>query len=165
MIQKIVSGGQTGADRAGLIVAKKYGLKTGGYIPKGFKTELGSEPQLAKDYGLIEFGTTYPQRTLANVQQADATVIFYFGKLERGSALTVKYCEQRGKPHLPVSLDNYCENTIGFLAQNVLRLIQDNKVSILNVAGNRESVAPGIEEIVVELLSKVMELEKRDEIS
>ena len=75
IIEKVISGGQTGADRAGLIAAKKCGIQTGGYIPKGFKTELGSEPNLANEFGLVEFGITYPVRTLANVEQADATWI------------------------------------------------------------------------------------------
>lgn len=164
MLKKIISGGQTGADRAGLIAAKKFGIKTGGYIPKGFKTELGNEPQLGYEYGLIELGTTYSQRTLANVQSGDATLIFYFGTLERGSALTAKYCEQRDKPYLAVNLDNYCDNTKGFYATEVRIFLQGiTDLKVLNVAGNRESVAPGITDMVVELLGIVFWQYFRDE--
>lgn len=156
MLSKVISGGQTGADRAGLIAAKKANITTGGYIPKGFKTELGSEVHLGTLYGLAELGTTYPQRTLANVQSGDATLIFFLGPLERGSALTAKYCEQRDKPYLAMNLDNYCDNTKGFYATEVLEFLKNvPHLKVLNVAGNRESVAPGITDMVTELLSIV----------
>jgi len=148
MIEKIVSGGQTGADRAGLIAALKCGIKTGGYIPKGFKTELGSEPQLGKLYGLIELGKEYPQRTLANVQQADATWIFYRGKLERGSKLTVDYCERLHKPYLTINLDDGFEGDLS-------AWLMFHKVKVLNIAGNRESVAPGIQIQVEKILTEI----------
>jgi hypothetical protein len=156
MLKKIVSGGQTGSDRAGLIAAKNYGLETGGYIPKGFKTENGSEPQLGSEFGLMEFGISYPPRTLANIKYADATLIFYYTPLEKGSLLTKKYCEDLKKPYLLVCMDNYCRNTYGFMMQEIICFLDKNNVSILNVAGNRESKAPGIQNSVQELLEKVL---------
>jgi hypothetical protein len=154
MLEKIISGGQTGSDRAGLIAAKNCGLKTGGYIPKGFKTELGSEPQLAKEFGLIEFGSTYPHRTLANVQQADATWVFYHGSLERGSALTVKYCKEMGKHYEAIRVD-----TPGIsdklLVENLVAWLYEVKPKVLNIAGNRESVCPGIQSYVEKILTEV----------
>ena len=64
MIKRIISGGQTGADQAGLSVAKRLGIPTGGFVPKGFLTEAGPRPDLAAEYGLEETATVaYPERT------------------------------------------------------------------------------------------------------
>ena len=67
MIERIISGGQTGADQTGLAVAKRLGISTGGYMPKGWLTEDGPRPDLAATYGLEEATTsTYPERTERN---------------------------------------------------------------------------------------------------
>lgn len=83
-IEKIISGGQTGADQGGLLAAKELGIKTGGYIVRAYMTENGPAPWLA-EYGLIELPDyNYPARTRKNVQESDATALF--GRLtERGS--------------------------------------------------------------------------------
>ena len=153
MLKKIISGCQTGADRAGLIAAKSCGLETGGYVCTKNKTELGYEPELIALYGLTELNTfEYPKRTLANVNAADATWIFYRGKLQKGSALTIKYCERLRKLGLAIQLDTL--NKEAFI-EDYYNWLELKEIEVLNIAGNRESVAPGIQQEVIELLMRV----------
>lgn len=153
MLKKIISGCQTGADRAGLIAAKACGLETGGYVCTKNKTELGYEPELISEYNLTELNTfDYPKRTLANVNAADATWIFYRGKLEKGSALTEKYCKQLKKNYVAIGLANI---NLRWAIEDASDFIMLNNIKVLNIAGNRESVAPGIQQEVTELLMKV----------
>lgn len=159
MLKKIISGCQTGADRAGLIAAKVCGLETGGYVCTKNKTELGYEPELINAYQLSELNTfDYPKRTLANVNAADATWIFYRGKLEKGSALTEKYCKQLNKLHLTIRLDVL--NKEAFI-EDYSNWLELKEIEVLNTAGNRESVAPGIQQEVTELLIKVFKSVKQ----
>ena len=86
MIKKIISGGQTGADQAGLEAAIELGIAHGGWIPKGRKTEDGPLP--AK-YKLKEMGTTsYPKRTEQNILDSEGTVIYNVGK-QQGQVYTL----------------------------------------------------------------------------
>lgn len=76
-IEKVISGGQTGADQAAWRAAKRFGLATGGWMPKGFLTEDGPRPGYAELYGAREHEFAwYPPRTRANVRDSDATVVF-----------------------------------------------------------------------------------------
>jgi hypothetical protein len=103
MIEKNMSGGQTGADQAGLYVAIELGISHGGWIPKGRKTEEGPLP--AK-YNLKEMGTTsYPKRTDKNILDSDGTVIFSFGKLNGESELIRKLAKTHGFPWLHLDLN------------------------------------------------------------
>ena len=101
MIKKIISGGQTGADQAGLDVAIELSIPHGGWIPKGRKTENGILP--AK-YKLTEMNSTsYPKRTEKNVLDSDGTVIFTTGSLTGGSALTRKFANKHNRPVLRIN--------------------------------------------------------------
>ena len=103
MIEKIISGGQTGADQAGLDAAIELGIPHGGWIPKGRKTEEGPLP--AK-YKLKEMKTTsYPKRTEKNILDSGGTVIFTFGKLTGGSELTRKFCRKGNRAFSESQLD------------------------------------------------------------
>ena len=105
MIKRVISGGQTGADQAGLAVAKRLGIPTGGFVPKGFLTEAGPRPDLAAEYGLEETDTSaYPERTERNVRPADGTVVFGDAR-SRGSMLTARLCRRHGKPCRTIPLD------------------------------------------------------------
>lgn len=138
MIVAIVSGGQTGADQAGLRAARKLGLKTGGFAPLGFKTEVGPQGWLGPTYGLVETSSEdYSDRTEMNITISDGTIIF--GKVSPGSSLTEKLCKELSKPCLWLKEYQQANSAAHF------RLWADrNKVKTLNVAGNRESKAPGI---------------------
>lgn len=140
MIRKIISGGQTGADQAGISAALTLGIDTGGTMPKGFKTEAGNRPDLGT-YGLVEHSSTkYPPRTACNVRDSDGTLIF--GDLgSSGSQLTLKLCKQYNKPYFSLAW------TTGdkILAHKEFKdWLQEHKIEILNVAGNRKSSSPHI---------------------
>jgi len=88
MLTKIISGGQTGADRAALDITIEFGILHFGWIPKSKKTEDGVLPD---KYKLKEMPTaSYPKRTVQNVLDSDGTLILSHGKLTGGSALTEK---------------------------------------------------------------------------
>src|SRR5258708_31383948 len=88
VVRKIISGGQTGADRAGLDFAIEVGLAHGGYAPKGRKAEDG---RIDEKYAIVELsGSSYPERTKRNVRESDGTVILSLNdKLSGGSALNI----------------------------------------------------------------------------
>lgn len=133
IVTLIISGGQTGADWGGLLAAADLGLATGGLAPKGYRTELGENLELAK-FGLQESDRTeYEVRTVHNVQAADATVIFADRLHSDGTKLTIESCIKYAKPYL-INPD----------ALTLHDWLIEQQVKVLNVAGNRESVAEGI---------------------
>lgn len=155
-ILKIISGGQTGADLAGLQAAKNLNIRTGGCAPKGFLTENGSNYELGTKYNLYQSSSDkYPERTKENVSKSDATVIFSMGVSERGSLLTKKACVQKGKPFLWVSPneEDAVEKVRSFLA-SIIQIKQ--RPVIINIAGNRESKYPGIGKNVKTILINVL---------
>jgi hypothetical protein len=139
MLKKIISGGQTGADVAGLDAAIKHGIAHGGAIPKGRLTEDGV---LLEKYHLQEMSTkSYPKRTEKNVVDSDGTVIFTHGKLTGGSLLTQKKAIEHDKPLIHLDIDKITvEEAAGLLKD----FIQGNGILVLNVAGSRGSKDPEI---------------------
>ncbi len=159
MLQKIISGGQTGADQGALRAAKELGLAIGGWMPRGFRTQDGDNPLLAKEFGMLEHSSpAYPPRTLTNVLASDTTLIF--GNIySPGCTLTSSLCKKYGKPvyHVewrsPAELPPYTKDFAAWL--------HTSRTFILNVAGNRENTNPGIGEIVRRyLIAVVTELRK-----
>ena len=158
MITKIISGGQTGADRAGLEAGRILGIETGGTAPKNWRTETGADASL-RNYGLVEHESSdYPPRTEDNVKNSDATIIFDLAKkFAPGSALTIKLCKAYNKPYLLIKrIDDL------LIAENISQFLLSYKVRILNVAGNRESSAPGIFEKVKNVLIESIPCLKND---
>ena len=149
---KIVSGGQTGAHRAALDFALERGIECGGWCPKGRLAEDGPIPSR---YPLRETASAdYPPRTRANVEAADATIVFDAPgrKPSRGTQLTVRCCREAGKPHIVL---------VGFpdAATDVAALksfLAEIRPATLNVAGNRESGTPGIYEHVRAVLAAAL---------
>lgn len=94
---KIISGGQTGADIAGLRVGRVLGFPTGGRAPKGWATLDGPKPELAQ-FGLTESMNGYRGRTIENVQAADATLVFSKNLKSPGTVLTINAARKYGKP-------------------------------------------------------------------
>ena len=134
---KIVSGGQTGVDRAALDAALACGLPIGGWCPAGRRAEDGPIPQR---YPLVETGSAkYPQRTTWNVRDSDATLILTLRELDSGSKLTAEVAHRLGKPCLVATLNSY-PDTIDL--QELLPWTVDE--AVLNIAGPRESRCPGI---------------------
>lgn len=135
----VISGGQTGADLAGLLAAEQCKIPTSGWAPLGFKTEKGPQPLLAQRFRLKEHHSKdYGQRTMANARAACATLILSPNAKSVGTLKTVQSCTAAGRPYLLVHQFND-ETT-----KQVMDWLSELKPSVLNVAGNRESVCPGL---------------------
>jgi hypothetical protein len=136
VIEKLVSGGQTGVDRAALDVALELGLPCGGWCPRGRRAEDGP---LDARYPLAETPSDdYAQRTAWNVRDSDATLILTRGAPSGGTALTLEVAERLGRPVLAVDLETSPE------PRAVAEWVEQAAVRVLNVAGPRESGMPGI---------------------
>ena len=136
MVEKIISGGQTGADRAGLDVGLALNIPVGGWCPQGRRAEDGPIPSR---YPLVETPErNYQTRTRRNVEASDGTLILNRGQLDGGTALTVKLARQMGKPCLIVALEE------GIEQEAFQAWLDANQIAVLNVAGPRESKRPGV---------------------
>ena len=147
----IISGGQTGADRAALDAALTAGVPCGGWCPLGRRAEDGVIPDR---YPLVELPTTsYPARTRRNVLDSDGTAVFAFGEPAGGTRLTVDLARRLGKPCLVIDAELVTPGEAAvLLAVFVLR----HRVGRLNVAGPRASGQPGIYLFVFDALSRLM---------
>jgi hypothetical protein len=135
---KIVSGGQTGIDRAALDVALKHGIECGGWCPAGRLDEFGKIPE---HYPLKELPNgSFADRTLQNVKDSDATIIIYCRDLRGGTEETLNCCIRLAKPHCLIDADEISEK---HAAAMVVDFVREHNVSTLNVAGPRESEWPG----------------------
>jgi hypothetical protein len=131
MLERIISGGQTGVDRAALDVALELGIAVGGWCPKGRRAEDG---RIQRRYPLRETPSTrYAQRTAWNVRDSDATLILTLGPLTRGTAFTHKLTHTYGRPMFVVDL---AETRA---VSPVRRWLNKHNVRTLNVAGPRAS--------------------------
>ena len=157
MIEKIVSGGQTGADQAALDAAIKLGISHGGWIPKGRITEEGTLPD---KYHLQEMPSgSYEKRTEQNVLDSDGTVIISRGKLTGGSALTQKLAKKHIRPCLHIDLNKLP----AFLASShISTWVKENNIKILNVAGPRASKDPLIYRDTFYIIEGVIMLDSID---
>ena len=154
MIEKIISGGQTGADRAGLDAAIELDIPHGGWIPKGRKTEDGGLPE---KYHLKEMPTgSYEARTEQNVIDSDGTLIVSHGKLNGGSALTRQFAKRHNRPwtHIDLEKTNFFK-----AAMDVRSWVEENQIKVLNVAGPRGSKDRGIYQSTKKLLKAVFQLD------
>ena len=138
-IYKVISGGQTGADRAALDAAIKVGVSHGGWVPKGRLAEDGAIPP---NYSLKEMSTgSHAARTEQNVLDSDGTVIISHGDLTGGSKLTQDFSRKHEKPCLHIDI----HKTPQFLAASEIhRWVIENGIETLNVAGPRASKDPEI---------------------
>jgi hypothetical protein len=138
MLRAIYSGGQTGADLAALIAAKRFGLETGGWMPKGFLNASGSHPEFAEKYGIQEhYSPKYPPRTFKNVEISDATIRFAYDWQSPGELCTLKAIHQYKKPSIDVDLNNPKP------VKEVVEWLTRFNIEVLNVAGNSEHTYTG----------------------
>jgi hypothetical protein len=150
MIDKIISGGQTGAEQAGLRAAREFGVPTGGRVPSGFLTEDGPRPEFAQLYGSADLPAgEQPTWSERNVRDSDATL--WFGDTTTpGAEVTVRACLWFGRPCMPV----YPAASFG--PSDVATWISDNQIRTLNVAGSSEGESPGIGVWVERFLGQVL---------
>lgn len=148
IFSKIISGGQTGVDRAALDAALELGLPVGGWCPKGRRAEDGP---IDNRYPLQETDSFYyPIRTERNVLDSDGTLILTRGKPKGGTALTVNLARAHKKFYLLIDL------SAGEKVPLVIDWGRVNRIRVLNIAGPRESEAPGIYDKAVCFLKKIL---------
>ena len=145
---RILSGGQTGVDRAALDTALTLGLACGGWCPRGRRAEDGP---LSARYPLQETPSrSYPERTEWNVRDSDGTLVLHRGRLRGGTALTLRLARAQGRPALAVDL------AAAPSADDVRTWIARERIRTLNVAGPRESEHPGIQAQAAEFLREAL---------
>jgi hypothetical protein len=136
LIAGIVSGGQTGVDRAALDSAMARGIPHGGWCPKGRRAEDGP---IAGRYALQETrSAAYPVRTRWNVRDSDGTLVLVRGTMDRGTQLTIDLSLRLSKP---VFVVNLLESPT---TEEIVGWIRAEHIQVLNIAGPRESSSPGI---------------------
>ena len=145
---KVVSGGQTGVDRAALDWALSHDIDHGGWCPKG---RLASDGRIALHYLLRETESAgYRQRTKCNVQDSDATLIVNMAQLDGGTLQTVEFAKRLKKPHLVIQLDL---EPLEVLAVQVNNWLCQGRHEVVNIAGPREEKRPGISALTISLLN------------
>ncbi len=136
-LTRIVSGGQTGVDRAALDAALAVEFPCGGWCPPGRLAEDGRIPDR---YPVIELVRGhYRQRTIQNILDSDGTLILYFGRLDGGTEQTVLHCIKKQRAY---QLIDAVEVSIPRSVELVTSFVAENGISLLNVAGPRLSKAP-----------------------
>ena len=150
--RKIISGGQTGADRAALDWAIERGVPHGGWCPKGRKAEDGAIDQR---YNLVETPSEdYSQRTEWNVRDSDGTAVFSIrSELRGGALLTINMAEHYNKPVIHLCKEDERANH----AQELRSFIDKFDISVLNIAGPRASDEPGVYQFASGVLDRALE--------
>jgi hypothetical protein len=150
VIEKIVSGGQTGVDRAALDCAMALGIEVDGWCPAGRRSEDGRVPDI---YPLRETDTrNYVVRTRFNVRDSDGTLIVAPMPLSRGTGLTLSFAKSHPKPYLLIDI-NDAENC----AKRFAEWIGEHRIRVLNVAGPRASSDPELYDRCHELLTVLLQ--------
>jgi hypothetical protein len=151
---KVVSGGQTGVDRAALDAALELGIECGGWCPGDRLAEDGAIPDIYPVQELERAG--YRERTRQNVIDSDGTVIFFFTEPTGGTRQTIEFCLQALKPHLLVDA---VTQTIEQAARSISDFISGHEIATLNVAGPRASQEPKAYDYAKEVIMKVIALQ------
>jgi len=164
-VKRVISGGQTGADIAGVEAAKSLGLETGGWLPKGWRTQDGPRPEYRDQYGMSEHpDDNYTGRTMQNVDDADATIAFRF-KYSTGTDKTIGYAQtgrwQNGLlrttylGHKPVLVITDPKNP-QLAVQQIREFLTKTGAQTINIAGHRESSSEGINAFVRAVLTEAL---------
>lgn len=140
-LHTVISGGQIGADQAGLEAALIVGLNTGGTAPFLYRTQTGSNFDLRDKYGLTEDTSyDYKPRTIKNVANSDGTIVIAKNINSPGCRLTINTAKSKRKPLLVIPVPDrrltYAE--LEDAKNRVISFLQANTIEIVNIAGNRE---------------------------
>ena len=147
MISKIISGGQTGVDRAVLDIGIEKHIPIEGYCPQG---RLAEDRMIDAKYPLIETSIeNYEQRTEWNVRDSDGTLILSIGKISGGTAFTVECLVKIEKPYLVVDLHDDRQHNITLTTE----FLEDNSIDVLNIAGSRQSSNVGVYDLAFSFLN------------
>lgn len=158
--KQLISGGQTGADRAGLLAAELLGIPTGGWMPRGFRAADGCHPHFADRFGMLQHPSPlYPPRTRENIRAACATVCLEGVQDSRGVALTRELAVRAKKPLLRIRFFRDLQGgwQSDHAPSDLTEWMVRQKVKILNVAGNEESKAPGLQQAALNYLLAVLQ--------
>ena len=148
MIGRIISGGQTGVDRATLDAALAVDFPCGGWCPQGRTAEDGPIPDR---YPLAESESAeYAERTERNVFDSHGTLVLTHGEPSGGTAYTIACAEAHGRPYLLLDYDVAADPTI------VIDWANTYEIEVLNVAGPRESTCPGVYEDTIRFMGEVI---------
>ena len=156
MLKKIISGGQSGADLAGLDVAKAMQMETGGTMPFGFKAldadgKTVNHPDYAEKYGIVASdSSSYAVRTKKNVADSDGTIILGYNLQSKGTMCTLKSIILLQKPHLMIDLNDPPSR------DDVVDWLKSNNIETLNVAGNSEKTYKGTYDSALLFLTNVL---------
>ncbi len=149
MLQRIVSGGQSGVDRAALDVALERGVACGGWCPKG---RLAEDGPIGAKYPVRETPSTeYAERTRWNVRDSDGTLVLTWGPPTDGTAFTVEMARELGKPCIVVDLAE------GNDVAEAAAWVEANAINTLNVAGPRASKFPFIHNEAATFLGRLLD--------
>jgi hypothetical protein len=151
MLSMVISGGQTGADRAALDAGLEAAFPIGGSCPVGRMAEDGP---ISHTYTLTEIGGGYRQRTKQNVVDSDGTAIFYESYVRGGTEATVMFCIRQGKPYKLIDIEIVEPDRA---AELIIDFVREFKVDILNVAGPRSSSCSKIYGYVKQVVSLVIQ--------
>lgn len=159
-VVRIISGGQSGVDYGALLGARSIGIPTGGFAPRGWKTEIGSRPELGSLYNLIQCDGGYKERTCMNIEAADATLIIVPGGA--GTRLTIRECKARDAVYNTLKYDdirvasNLLHKWITYDLDDVFDTDVTDELT-LNIAGPRESKQKGITRWTTQLVRSALE--------
>lgn len=162
MLKKVVSGGQTGVDRAALDAAMDLGIEVGGWCPKG---RLAVDGTIPAKYPLTETpDESYRTRTHWNVRDSDATLIIFGDDLAGGTALTMEFCGQLGRPYEIHQLQATGVAAAGGSESDLMEVLyrlNSHPIDVLNVAGPREEIFCPIHDRAQAFLRRLFQLAQR----
>lgn len=149
MIEKIISGGQTGVDRAALDAAMANGIACGGWCPSGRHADDGPIPDR---YPLQETADMdHTVRTENNVRDSDGTIVMYRGLLQGGTAYAALMAEHLKRPVLALNLDEAPD------PESIAEWLEQHRIRVLHIGGQREAGNPGIYKAARQLVGEIIE--------
>ncbi len=151
---RIISGGQTGVDIAGVRTAKLFKFATGGWMPAGWKTLDGPRPEYENLYNMQQhISSDYKPRTYRNVEESDLTIRIAKNFDSAGEKCTLNAIFYYKKPWFDINIQ-YPDRVITHLLDGITSYVWAGNTLTINIAGNSEKTVPGIEKTASTILMK-----------